>query len=479
MVQNIVVLGGGTAGLTAALTLKRRLPQLKVRVIRSLDIGVIGVGESTNMTFPKHFLETLAIPLPKLMKLIDPTLKLGIRFLWGPRPEFHYAFAFESAVRHPSLKRSNAAYREDGPIWTGPVSALMAHELAFHRGPNGKPRTHKNFAFHVENPKMVSGLEVICKEDGVVLTEGTVREVERGEHGVAALVLQSGERVTADLFVDASGFRAELIGKTLEEPWIPYTRSLYSDRAVVGSWERTDEVVSPYTLAETMDAGWCWRIEHSQHVNRGYVYSSSFISDDDARAEYVRKNPKVPADRTHIVKFMSGRRARLWVDNVVAIGNASGFVEPLEATAIGALCLQSKTLASALEESHFEMSPEMRGLFNKYNCEQWDDIRDFLSIHYRFNKRLDTEFWRAARHGVDLAGAAPLVEFWQRHGPSGLPQGILLNPASTFGLEGYFCLLSGMNVPVAQPYQPTEAERRTWRTHLKALGDEVRKGVGV
>lgn len=479
MVQNIVVLGGGTAGLTAALTLKRRLPQLNVRVVRSPDIGVIGVGESTNMTFPKHFLETLAIPLPRLMKIVDPTLKLGIRFLWGPRPEFHYAFAFELAVRHPQLKRSNAAYREENPVWTGPVSALMAHELAFHRGPDGKPKLHRNFAFHIENPKMVAGLEIFCKEDGVTVTDGLVREVERGEQGVAALVLQSGERVTADLFVDASGFRAELIGKTLDEPWIPYTRSLFNDRAVVGSWVRGDEVVSPYTLVESMTAGWCWRIEHSQHINRGYVYSSSFISDDDARAEFLKKNPKIAEDGTHIVKFKSGRRARLWVDNVVAVGNASGFVEPLEATAIGALCLQSSTLASALEESHFEMSPQIRGLFNKYNTEQWDDIRDFLAIHYRFNKRLDTAYWRTACNEADLAGAAGLVDFWQQHGPSGLPNGILLNPLSTFGLEGYYALLSGMNVPIARPYQPTPAEQKTWRDHLKALGNEVRNGVAI
>jgi len=479
MIQNIVVLGGGTAGFTAALTLKRRLPQLNVRVVRSPDIGVIGVGESTNMTFPQHFMGTLAIPLPRLLQLIDPTLKLGIRFLWGPRPDFHYAFAIEHAARLPALKRANAAYYEDGQLWTGPVSALMAHEKAFHRGSDGKVRTHRNFAFHVENPKMVAGLEVISREDGVTVTDGTVREVERADHGVAALLLESGERVTADLFVDASGFRAELMGRALGEPWISFNRSLFCDRAVVGGWERQDEVVSPYTLAETMDAGWCWRIEHTHHINRGYVYASAFLSDDEARTEFLRKNPKVPPDRTHVVKFLSGRRARLWVGNVVAIGNASGFVEPLEATAIQALCLQSGTLASALEEAHFEMSDQMRQLFTKYNCAQWDDIRDFLSIHYRFNKRLDTEFWRAARSDVDLAGASELVAFWQQHGPSGLPHGILLNPVSTFGLEGYYALLSGMQVPVARPYQPTDAERKAWRANVKALGDEARNGFGV
>jgi tryptophan halogenase len=121
----------------------------------------------------------------------------------------------------------------------------------------------------------------------------------------------------------------------------------------------------------------------------------------------------------------------------------------------------------------------MRGLYNTYNGGQWDDIRDFLSLHYRFNTRLATPFWEAARNDTDLAGAAEMAAFWQQHGPSALPNNILLSPSNTFGLEGYFALLAGMNVPVARPYQPTAAERTAWRAHLQALGAEAAKGCGM
>lgn len=353
MVRRIIVLGGGTAGFTAALTLKRLLPALEVTVVRSPDIGIIGVGEGTNITFAQHFIDRLKLPVPRLVELIQPTLKLGLRLLWGPRPEFFYAFATEHAARLPALKRAHAAYVEETPRWTGPVSALMAHEKAFHRGPDRRPRPHRNYAFHVENHKLATGLETLCLEEGVTIRDATVDRVERDDSGVTALVTACGQRLTADLFVDASGFRSELLGRTLGEPWRSFRSSLFCDRAVIGGWERTDEPVSPYTLVETMAAGWCWRIEHESFINRGYVYSTGFISDDAARVEFLSRNPKIPADRTRVVPFVTGRFERSWVGNVVAIGNASGFVEPLEATAIQVICSQSATLAGALEEGSF------------------------------------------------------------------------------------------------------------------------------
>ena len=206
--------------------------------------------------------------------------------------------------------------------------------------------------------KLVAHLEQLAKTLGVEFTEGNVRDAEIGsvrigpneERGVLALLLEDGRRLAADLFVDASGFRSELLGRALREPSLNYDRSLFCDRAVIGGWPRTKEPIKPYTMAETMDAGWCWQIEHEHWINRGYVYASSFLSDEEALAELLRKNPQI-ANTPRVVKFRSFRHERFWVSNVVGIGNASGFVEPLEATALQVICVQTSTLADGLVDS--------------------------------------------------------------------------------------------------------------------------------
>ena len=478
-VSRVVILGGGTAGLVAALTLRIKLPQLDVRVIRSPDIGVIGVGEGTNAAFPQHMFEYLKISPARFHELVEPTFKLGLRFLWGARPEFFYTFVVEFAARYEGLSRPNAAYVDEQTRWLSPVSALLAQEKAFARGPDGRPRFHNNYAFHVENRRLVSGLETLCSEAGVRISDGTMKTAELGPDGIAALRLEDGQRVAADLFVDASGFRSELLTRALGEPAIAFDRTLFCDRAVIGGWARTSEPIKPYTTAETMDAGWSWQIEHRDFINRGYVYAAAFISDDEARAELARRNPKISANDTRVVKFRSGRSARCWVKNVVAIGNASGFVEPLEATAIQVICSQARSLVGALEESRFVPGEPMRGLYNKYNCGQWDDVRDFLGIHYAFNTRSDTPFWQACRRETDLAGASEFAGFWREHGASGLPAGLLISPTSTFGIEGFLALMAGQGVPVERPYVPTPNERAQWHRHLEAFAAQAATGCAV
>lgn len=153
-------------------------------------------------------------------------------------------------------------------------------------------------------------------------------------------------------------------------------------------------------------------------MNRGYVYSSQFISDDQAAAEFLRKNPKAPQS-PRVVKFRTGCYKRQWVENVVAIGNAGGFVEPLEATALMIICGNIQMLMEILNRSLFQPTPGMRTILNQYTGKSWGDIRDFLAVHYQLNTALDTPFWQHCRADADLGGAAALVDFYQENGPNG------------------------------------------------------------
>jgi len=284
MIRSILVLGGGSAGLMAALALKRRLPALEVRVIRSPEFGIIGVGEGTNVSFPKLFFDYLKLQPKSFYELAEPTWKLGVRFLWGPRKQFYYSFGYEFQHRYPDLARNNGFYSaetNDATPVPGPLSAYMYHGKAFPRLPDGRPQLHNHHAYHIENINLVAWLETTARALGVQIIDATVTP-ERGDHGIEALIDGSGQRWTADLYVDASGFRSELLGRTIDEPFLSYADTLFCDRAVIAGWPRTSEPILPYTTAETMNAGWCWQIEHEHFINRGYVYSSSFISDEDA-----------------------------------------------------------------------------------------------------------------------------------------------------------------------------------------------------
>jgi len=484
MIQSVLVVGAGSAGLIAALTLKCKLPQLSVRVLRSPEIGVIGVGEGTTAAFPRHFFEYLKLDPGFFYQNAEPTWKLGIKFLWGPRKAFYYSFAKEYADRHVRLARNNGFYMDDEFGWAGKVSAFMAQDKAFPRRPDGTPLFHNQHAFHMENRKLVDTLERWCLTHGVEIQDGTMTRADllpdglHGDPGIASIHLESGEQLQADLYVDASGFRSELIGRALGVPYDSFSKSLFCDRAVIGGWPRTDEPIKPYTVAETYDAGWTWQIEHENWINRGYVYSSAFMDDETALAELLRKNPRI-VNEPRVVRYRSGRSSRTWVGNVVGVGNSVGFVEPLEATALQVITLESASLADSLLDSLQEPGPKMMELYNIYNCGQWDDIRDFLAVHYAFNTRLDTPFWQACRADTDLGGALPIVEFFRENGPSGVATEVLLKPTNSFGIDGYQAMLVGQKVPHGKPYKPPHAELAVWRDLNIRMRREAATGLTV
>ncbi|MES2570628.1 MAG: tryptophan 7-halogenase [Verrucomicrobiota bacterium] len=469
-ISHVLVLGGGSAGLLAALTLKRRIPALRVQLVYSSDIGVIGVGEGTTQLFPKFLFNTLRLKPAQFYSEVQPTWKLGIRFLWGPRSHFHYSFTRPIDRRLHGLAKNNGFYCSEDFSSVDPWYALMEYDNALPRGADGKPDFdgHASIAFHLENKKLVSYLDRRCRDFGVEMIDAKVDSVETSERGIEMLVLNDGRRLTADLFVDASGFASELLGRALEVPFHSYADSLFCNRAVIGGWERTDEPIRPYTVAETMDAGWAWQIEHEHFINRGYVYSSRFIDDETARAELLSKNPKIKEAR--VVGFRSGRYAAMWKGNVVGIGNASGFVEPLEASALQVIISQCDLSWP---------TPSMIKLYNQFATVNQDEIRDFLAVHYKFNTRLDTPFWKTCQKEISLGGAEALVEFYRENGPSALGRSSHLSWNNPYGIEGYLALLIGQNVPYARRYLPDAEELRVWRRHIADNIVIAKRGFGV
>ena len=480
MVNRVIVLGGGSAGFLVAITLKTKLPDLSVAVIRSKDIGIIGVGEGTTVSVPNFLHGYLNIDPLEFHRVARPTYKLGLRFEWGQRPYFHYTFApqFDQQIR--VLSRPNGFYcREDADLQNASVnSAMMTLGKAFIRLPDGSPGIRNDAAYHIENADFVTFLETHARRVGVEIIDDTVEGVEQDDRGVAAVNCRETGRQRAELFVDCSGFFSVLLSKTLGEPFVSFNTSLFCDRAVVGGWARPEgEPILPYTTAATMDAGWCWQIEHDHRVNRGYVYASAFLSDADAVAEFRRKNPRVEA--TRVVKFVSGRYQRGWVKNVVAIGNSNGFVEPLESTSLAVICEECHALAASLVDSFRDPGPALVAQYNKRNSQTWDDIRRFLAVHYRFNTRLDTPFWRAARAETDLAGAEEFVEFYEENGPTLAWKRLLISGRDVFGFEGWLTMMVGQKVPYRRAFQPDGHERQVWRAVQEANRSQAAAGHTV
>ena len=479
MIRKLLVVGSGSAGLIAAISFKRKIPGLVVQVVRSPEIGVIGVGEGTTPNFPKHLFDYLGISRAKFYELAQPTWKIGIRFLWGPRDRFDYTFSPQLDSHWTDLSRPNGYYCDEDFRCCDVASALMAHDKVFPRQENGGgPDVQGWHAFHIENKKFVEVLELVARNLGIEIMDGKVTRVERGEFGVAAAHLEDGRRLEADFFIDSTGFRSELLGKALEEPFLPFDRALFCDRAVIGGWERTDEPILPYTTAETMNSGWSWQIEHEHHINRGYVYSSQAITDEDAAAEFLARNPKVPQE-PRVVRFKTGRYRRIWVDNVVAIGNAAGFVEPLEATSLMVVCSECESLIDMLLHCTLEPTPTVRALFNKLVEGTWDDIRDFLALHYKLNTRLDTPFWRHCRSDTDLGHLGDLLEYYGENGPTGFARYTLRSAENNFGIEGYLVMLVGNRYPYRAKYHPSAAELQTWEAHRARFTAQARAGMDV
>ncbi|MEH2108961.1 tryptophan 7-halogenase [Nostoc sp.] len=463
-IHNVVVFGGGSAGFLSALALKVKMPALNVVVVHSTTIPIIGVGEATTAWIPWFLHKYLELNREQFYEETQPIWKLGIKFIWGDSSQshFNYPFVTHLADKLSVLSKSTAYYCLDSTTESSLYSLLMEqYKSPCFRRENGDFVVDERFGYHIENVSFVSYLERRATEIGIKIIDKPVVNIEVAENGyIRQLKFDDGTMQAGDLFVDCSGFRSALLGEILQEPFCSFASSLFCDSAVTGTWMR-DDAINPFTTAQTMQSGWCWQIDLPDKVNRGYVYSSAFINDDDALQEMKRHNPLM-SDEHSLIRFKSGRHQRFWVNNVVAVGNASGFVEPLESTGLHMIGETIKCVCDVLIDSDQQPTPALINLANRAIAQKWDDIRDFLSIHFKFNHRIESEFWQHCWHQTDIGDAEAIVDFFQHNGPSSLGQ-ILLRPNSVFGYNGYLNLLMGQRVATKYQSHNDTLDLDRWR----------------
>ncbi len=398
----VLVLGGGTAGWMAAAVLARGLgARVDITLLEAPTIGTVGVGEATIPQI-RHLNRFLGITEAELLAASEGTIKLGIRFIGWTQPSGSYIHAFSDigvalgrvGFHHYWLRARAAAPERAGSFWDYSPNALAAAAGRFlpQEDPFAPGLTGLRWAYHFDAGLYAGLLRRVAERAGVTHVEGMMREAERDPQDgrIRALVLADGRRIEADLFIDCSGFRALLLGGVLGVPFVDWSHWLACDAAwAVGS--RASGRLAPYTEAHAHAAGWRWRIPLRHRTGNGLVFCSAEMSEEEARDALLAALDGEPLGEPRLIRFTAGRRARVWEANVVALGLAAGFLEPLESTAI-------HLIQSGLQRL-LEMWPRggddaaLRAEYNRRTAEEWEAIRDFLILHYHRNDRREP-FWR-------------------------------------------------------------------------------------
>ncbi len=406
-IRNIVVVGGGTSGWMSAAMMSRVLQpaNCRITVVEPPGPRGIGVGEASVVSLVA-LLKMLNADEAEMMQRCEATYKLGIQFCDWLRPghdNWHPFGVCGARIDGRDLfpfwladhKRAGGGrpYHSYSLQWAASVAGKSPHSLTIK-----SPITQtQSYAFHFNAEALAGWLRDLALAGGVNEVAGSVENAVLNERGdVTSVVLGSGEVVSGDFFVDCTGFQSVLMHKALNDPFNSWSDQLLCDRAVAFKIPGKREI-PPYTKSQAMPAGWTWHIPLAHHVGLGYVYSSKFISDDEAWSQ-LQEATKSIADTNVTPRFLKmrvGRQSHFWQRNVLAVGLSAGFLEPLESSGI-----QLSQVGIELFLKFFPEGPNWQPLQDHYNARMasiYDDVRDFVQMHYWLSQRSDTPFWVAAR----------------------------------------------------------------------------------
>ena len=401
-IKNVVIVGGGTSGWMTAAALARVFGQrINVRLIESEEIGTVGVGEATIPQI-RLYNATLGLDEDEFMRKTQGTFKLGIEFVDWARQGHSYIHAFGQIGDRDLgsvpfyqywLKMRQAG--EAGELGEYTFNTVLARQNKFMRNAHvpGSPLGSMVYAFHFDASLYARYLRTYAEARGIRRTEGKIVDtVLRGEDGyIDAVVLDSGERVEGELFIDCSGFRGLLIEQALKTGYVDWSHYLPMNRALAVPCAS----VAPLTLctrSTTRSAGWQWRIPLQHRIGNGYVYCSDYISDDEAASTLLANlDGKALADPRPL-RFVTGMRKKFWNKNCVAIGLASGFLEPLESTSIHFVQSSIAKLIAYFPDRQCNEADIAQ--YNRLTQFEFERSRDFIVLHYKATERHDTPFWK-------------------------------------------------------------------------------------
>lgn len=425
-IRRVVIVGGGTAGWMTAAAMAQilgRSGEIDILLIESDEIGTVGVGESTIPQITL-FNAMLGIDEAEFVRETNATYKLGIEFVDWTRigNRFVHPFGFYGLdmqgieFHHFWLKGRSLGDKTPLGDYSLAATGGLAGRFAHPRPdlPNS-PLSKIGYAFQFDAGLYARYLRRRAEAGGIRRIEGRIVDITKdGESGlVDAVVLQSGERIEGDLFIDCSGFRGLLIEGAMQAGFEDWSHWLPCDRAFAVPCESGGDRL-PMTRATARPAGWQWRIPLQNRIGNGYVYSSAHLSDDEAAATLLANLDGAPLGDPKPLRFTAGHRKRPWVGNVVALGLAGGFLEPLESTSIHLVQSGIARLMSLWPTKNFEQIEIDR--FNAQTAQEYTDIRDFLVMHYNATEREDTPFWDYCRTLAPPEGLAYKLAMFRANG---------------------------------------------------------------
>ena len=452
--KNIVILGGGTAGWMTANLLQKKWRQrgIQISVVESPDIGIIGVGEGSTPLL-KEFFDSLEISESEWMPQCNATYKNGISFNdWSTVPGYESYFhpfpcsldfaTFGFLYKYTELRRKGAdvlAHPNRFSLMAGlterKLAPLPAENFPF----------HFQYGYHFDSVLIGKFLREKAKESGVSHIEATVEKVEQESDGsIKSLLLNTGQILSGDFFVDCSGFASILLQKTLKVPFVSFAENLFNDSAVAIPTDIETEIPAE-TLSTALSNGWAWKIPLTNRFGNGYVFSSKYCSPDEAETELRSHLNILESDvEARHLKMKVGRVQETWAKNCVAVGLSQGFIEPLEATALQFVYSTIEQFSQALEEGNF--SGKNRDEFNARMNANFEGVRDYIVLHYKTNSRSDSQYWIDNRENQKISdNLRAMIECW--YAIEDTQEALTrLNIGSYYSQRSWTCLLAGVGV---------------------------------